>query len=83
MPRYFYECSKCGSQFKTVHGMNETQDHCEVCFSDAGTLRRIPQLTTPLKPLSKEAQRVRDAIEDNKNILKEMDKEARNTSYDD
>ena len=83
MPRYFYECSKCGSQFKTVHGMYETQDHCEICFSHTAALRRIPQLTTTQKASSKEAQRVKEAIEDNKNILKEMDKEARNTTYDD
>ena len=82
MPRYFYECSKCGSQFKTVHGMYETQDHCEICFSHTAALRRIPQLTTTQKAPSKEAQRVKEAIEDNKNILKEMDREARNTTYD-
>ena len=82
MPRYFYECSKCGSQFKTVHSMNETQEHCEICFSHTATLRRIPQLTTTQKAPSKEAQRVKEAIEDNKNILKEMDREARSTTYD-
>ena len=71
MPRYFYECSKCGSQFKTVHGMYETQDHCEICFSHTAALRRIPQLTTTQKAPSKEAQRIKEAIEDNKDILKE------------
>ena len=83
MPRYFYECSKCGSQFKTVHGMSETQDHCEICFSDAAALRRIPQLTTTQKTPSKECQRVREAIEDNRQIFKQMQKEARSQTYDD
>ena len=83
MPRYFYECSKCGSQFKTVHGMNETQGHCEICFSDTAALRRIPQLTTTQKASSKEGQRVREAIEDNRQIFKEMQKEARSQTYDD
>ena len=83
MPRYFYECSKCGSQFKTVHGMNETQDHCEICFSFTAALRRIPQLTTTQKPPSKEGQRVKEAIGDNKQIFKEMQKEARSQTYDD
>ena len=83
MPRYFYECSKCGSQFKTVHGMNETQDHCEICFSDAATLRRIPQITSTVKQVSKESSRVKEAIEENRKILKEMNKEASSQTYDD
>lgn len=83
MPRYFYECSKCGSQFKTVHGMNETQDHCEICFSDAAALRRIPQITSTVKQVSKESSRVKEAIEENRKILKEMNKEARSQTYDD
>ena len=82
MPRYFYECSKCGSQFKTVHGMHETQDHCEICFSNTATLRRIPQLTTTQKPPSKEGQRVKQAIEDNKEIFKEMQEKIRGEDYE-
>lgn len=83
MPRYFYECNKCGAQFKTVHGMNETQSHCEVCFSDTAALRRIPQITSTQKPISEEAKRVKQAIEENREIFKEMDKQARNQTYDD
>ena len=82
MPRYFYKCSKCNSQFKTVHGITEKQDHCDICFS-SGCLTRIPQLTSTLKPPSDEAKRVREAIEENKQIFKEMEKEARSQTYDD
>tara|TARA_R100001509_G_scaffold89864_1_gene51570 strand:+ start:900 stop:1091 length:192 start_codon:yes stop_codon:yes gene_type:complete len=63
--------------------MNEVQSHCEICFSHASTLQRIPQLTTTQKSPSKESQRVKQAIEDNRELLKEMDKDARNTIYDD
>ena len=82
MPRYFYKCEKCNSQFKTVHGINEKQDHCEICFS-SDCLVRIPQLTSTLKPISEEAKRVRNAIEENREIFKEMKKEARSQTYDD
>jgi len=82
MPRYFYECSKCNSQFKTVHSMSETQDHCELCFSSS-CLTRIPQITRTLKPISDEEKRVHEAIKENKQILDAMDKEARNQTYDD
>ena len=83
MPRYFYECDKCGEQFKVVHGMTETQEHCEICFSHASHIRRIPQITSTSKPKSEEAKRVEQAIEDNREIFKEMYKEARNQTYDD
>ncbi len=81
MPRYVYECSKCGGQFKTVHGMNDTQDHCDLCFS-SGCLRRIPQLTYVTKPESESSKRVREAIEDNRKILKDSVKERRRDKDD-
>jgi hypothetical protein len=63
--------------------MNETQSHCEICFSDTAALRRIPQMTSTTKPISEEAKRVEQAIEENRKIFKEMDKEARSQTYDD
>ena len=83
MPRYFYECDKCGGQFKVVHGMTETQERCEICFSHVSSIRRIPQLTTIAKSSTDHAKRVKEAIEDNKEIFKEMQKEARSQIYDD
>jgi|AACY02.3.fsa_nt_gi putative FmdB family regulatory protein len=83
MPRYFYECDKCGEQFKVVHGMTETQERCEICFSHVSNIRRIPQLTTTIKSIPDHAKRVKQAIEDNKEIFNEMNKEARSQTYDD
>ena len=82
MPRYIYECSKCGGQFKTVHGMNEEQSHCEICFCHVSELKRIPQMTYTTKAETDSAQRVKQAIEDNRKILKEVSKEAKEATYD-
>jgi DNA-directed RNA polymerase subunit RPC12/RpoP len=82
VPRYFYECSSCGEQFRVVHGMMDQQDHCIVC-SSINCLTRIPQITTTLSPISEEATRVKKAIEENKEIIKQMKKEARSQTYDD
>lgn len=81
MPRYVYACSNCGGEFQTRHGMKETQEVCELC-EQKGTLRRIPQLTSISKPESESAKRVKEAIEENKQIFKEMYKEASNQNVD-
>lgn len=81
MPRYVYACSKCDGEFQTRHGMSETQEVCELC-EEKGTLRRIPQLTSISKPESDSAKRVKEAIEDNREIFKEMYKEASNQHVD-
>ena len=82
MPRYVYRCSKCEGEFQVRHGMNETQETCELCEA-TGTLQRIPQLTSISKPPSEEGKRIKEAIEDNKKIFKELYNEARNQTYDD
>lgn len=82
MPRYVYRCTKCEGEFQVRHGMNETQESCELCEA-TGTLQRIPQLTSISKPPSEESKRVKEAIEDNKKIFKELYNEARTQTYDD
>ncbi len=81
MPRYFYRCNHCEQEFKAVHGMSESLSECKFCSSSK--VVRIPQMTTIAKPQTNEAKRVHEAIEDNKQIFKEMEKEARNQFYDD
>ena len=81
MPRYVYACSSCEGEFQTRHGMSDVQEACELCGSK-GTLQRIPQMTSISKPESESAKRVKEAIEDNKEIFKEMYKEARSQSVD-
>ena len=82
MPRYVYKCTKCGGEFQVRHGMSETQESCELCKA-TGTLQRIPQMTSISKPVSESSKRVKEAIEDNKKIFKEMYDEARSQTYDD
>jgi len=81
MPRYVYACSKCEGEFQTRHGMKETQEVCEIC-EERGSLQRIPQLTSISKPESESARRVKEAIEENKQLFKEMYKEASNQNVD-
>ena len=82
MPRYVYKCTKCEGEFQVRHGMKETQEACERCGSE-GTVHRIPQLTSISKPESESSKRVKEAIEDNKKIFKELYNEARTQTYDD
>ena len=82
MPRYVYKCTKCEGEFQTRHGMKETQKVCELC-EEKGFLQRIPQLTSISKPPSEEGKRINEAIEENKQIFKELYNEARTQTYDD
>ena len=83
MPRYVYECSACGGQFQTVHGMSEKQHQCELCFSFVSELKRIPQMTYTQNKETQTAQRVKEAIEENREILRQASKEAKDNMYDD
>jgi len=82
MPKYVYHCKDCDGNFETVHGMTENQDHCEIC-SSSSCLQRIPQMPYFKTFESKEAgnrspvgDKVKEAIEENRRILKQQKKEA-------
>ena len=77
MPRYVYKCTKCEGEFQVRHGMKEEQKQCELCFSFVSELQRIPQLTSISKPPSEEGKRIKEAIEENKEIFNQLNKEAR------
>jgi len=81
MPRYVYSCSGCEEEFQTHHGMKETLEICELCQS-RGTLQRIPQMTFISKPTSEEGKRIKEAIEENREIFKQMHKEASTQNVD-
>ena len=79
MPRYYYHCDACGGEFEVRHGMSETQEECLKC-SVIGPLVRIPQLIQKPEKRSDNSSassRVVDAIEENRNVLKQMRKEGR------
>lgn len=85
MPRYVYFCSSCDSHFQVRHGMSEKQDKCDLC-SGSGTLTRVPQMPIIKKEQAaqnnKAGSMTKEYIEQNRELLKEMKKEARNQEYD-
>jgi len=80
MPRYVYECSTCDEQFQVHHSMSEEQKVCELCGEI--TIHRIPQMTYVRNKQTQSAQRVEQAIEENREILKQASKEAKDKLYD-
>lgn len=74
MPKYVYYCDSCQEEFEMVHGMTEKCDVCELCGSQ-GSLERIPQLTKIVYK-NNVGDKVKDAIEENKNILNQMKKDS-------
>tara|TARA_B100001248_G_scaffold262461_1_gene258599 strand:+ start:2920 stop:3174 length:255 start_codon:yes stop_codon:yes gene_type:complete len=83
MPRYYYHCDNCGGEFEIRHGMSETQEECIKC-SVVGSLVRIPQLIQKQEKRvdnSTSSSRVIDAIEENRQLLKQMKKEGRLDDY--
>ena len=79
MPRYYYRCDGCEGEFEIRHGMSETQTECLRC-SASGLLTRIPQMIQrfEIRDDKKTAKdRVTDAIEENRQTLKQMKKDGR------
>lgn len=86
MPRYVYSCDSCKGHFQIRHGMRETQEICSLC-EETGTLVRIPQIPAIKNQATTENKTVgtltKDYIENNRELLSEMKKEARGQDYDD
>ena len=77
MPRYYYHCEACESEFEIRHGMSETQTECLEC-SSSGMLTRIPQSIQRIEvrqDKSTAKDRVTAAIEENRDSLKKMKKQ--------
>lgn len=72
MPTYIYKCEKCESTFKTFHGMSDILNECIECHEN-GFIKKIPTLLTSLPEKSKDQTaagiRVKEAIEDNRQLL--------------
>ena len=86
MPRYVYRCSSCDGHFQVRHGMKEVQESCQLC-EKTGHLQRIPQMPNIIKEYQKRNTSVgsltKDYIEQNRELLQDMKREARNQEYDD
>ena len=85
MPRYVYLCGICASHFQVRHGMKEKQESCEICL-ESGHLTRVPQMPILKKSESPSDSSVgtttKEYIEQNRELLRDMKKEARNQEYD-
>ena len=85
MPRYIYRCDSCAGHFQTRHGMSETQEECIICM-EKGNLTRVPQipfLATQEESNSKVGDTTKNFIEQNRELLDTMKKEARSVVYED
>lgn len=72
MPTYIYKCDKCNNSFKAFHGMSDTLTECIDCH-ETGHIHKVPSLLTSLPERNKEVSaagaRVKEAIEDNRQLL--------------
>lgn len=85
MPRYVYRCESCAEHFQIRHGMSEKQEECIKC-SSVGNLVRVPQMPNikldTTNTDNKTGNLTKDFIEKNRDVLKEMKKDARGEIYD-
>ena len=86
MPRYVYRCESCGEHFQIRHGMSEVQEECIKC-SVHGMLRKVPQMPNIKKEHtgadSTTGTLTNNFIEQNRELLNEMKRDARSQTYDD
>ena len=84
MPRYVYKCIACLGHFEVVHGIFDDQESCILCESES--VKRVPQMPHIKRETSSKGDKVGDkvksAIEENRAILKDAKKEARNNEWE-
>ena len=84
MPRYYYDCSSCVTGYYIYHGM--TEDHIKCMHCGQETIHRVPQMAhIARKNVSeggKVGDEVRSAIEENRAILEQEKKKARNNNWE-
>ena len=85
MPRYVYYCKACDDHFQVSHGMKEMQESCQLC-NESDRLVRVPQMPVLRNSERNEKKKVgatvKEHIEENRKILLEQKKQARNQKYD-
>ena len=77
MPQYTYRCKSCEKQWEEIHSINEKPLVCPFC--EIENIYRVPSLvSTVVKAEDKKAKTgevVKDYIEQNKEVLKELKQE--------
>ena len=80
MPKYVYHCEVCDELFEVYHGMKEEHNTCDLC-GEKDFIYRIPQQTSVILE-TKVGREVKQGIEENRKVLEDMKKEARNNEYE-
>ena len=85
MPRYRYECAICGEEVLVFHGIKETFTDCKKCV-ETNTMKKLlsrPQTVKKQKNQDKKIGTItKKYIEENREILKQQKKEAKEKTYD-
>jgi len=85
MPKYYYRCNWCHEEWEEWRSMSEERDVC-VCVKKVTDIEKIPQPFTttsrgPILPKSKVGEETKKGIEENREILKHMKREARTNEF--
>tara|TARA_B100000161_G_C33208327_1_gene263077 strand:+ start:79 stop:330 length:252 start_codon:yes stop_codon:yes gene_type:complete len=77
MPKYIYFCEECQTDFTIFHGVNDIQKTCIVC--EKSSIKKM--LTKPIYLKTKKdtstGKITQKYIEENKEVLKNLKKEAK------
>tara|TARA_R100001509_G_C4776325_1_gene184748 strand:- start:266 stop:535 length:270 start_codon:yes stop_codon:yes gene_type:complete len=87
MPRYRYRCIDCDNEKVIFHPFDETPSlSCDACLSENSLQKVVGNLYFKTKKTNNNKQEVgqltKEYIEENKKILEEEKKKARNENYE-
>ncbi len=83
MPKYYYHCNNCDGDFYIHHLMSETQESCILCgLEDIHKLLTKPLYLKTKNHKQKTGQLTNKYIDDNKEVLENMKKEAKSETYE-
>ena len=81
MPRYMYFCDDCQDNFTVFHGLNDIQNFCLMCESENINKMLTKPIHLKVKKDKLTGNLTKKYIEENKEILKNLKKEAQK-NYD-
>tara|TARA_Y100000034_G_scaffold120781_1_gene164140 strand:+ start:177 stop:440 length:264 start_codon:yes stop_codon:yes gene_type:complete len=85
MPRYRYECNECGDIVIVFHGIKETFTECKKCPQE-NTMKKLLSMPLTIKKQPKTDKKIGDItkkyIEENREILKQQKKEAKEKAHE-
>ena len=85
MPRYRYECANCGDLVIVFHGIKETFTDCKKCPQE-NTMKKLLSTPFTVKKQPKTDKKIGDItkkyIEENREILKQQKKEAKEKTHE-